>query len=57
LLTIEDFKESYQNYVRENPAPDLILVPSLAFDMGERDLTGAGFWKLEQFVKSPVVML
>ncbi|NLT96257.1 MAG: radical SAM protein [Clostridia bacterium] len=48
LLTLDDFRRAYLNYLKTNARPDLLVLPSTAFDPWERDLTGRGLWELEE---------
>lgn len=50
LLVLEDFYQAYVNYIKKNSQPDLLILPSIAFDPWERDLTGRGVWELEERV-------
>ena len=50
LLVLEDFYQAYVNYRKNNSQPDLLILPSIAFDPWERDLTGRGVWELEERV-------
>lgn len=50
LLVLNDFHQAYLDYIKTNAKPDLLLLPAIAFDPWERDLTGRGLWELEEQV-------
>lgn len=50
LLVLEDFYQAFGIYRENNNQPDLLILPSIAFDPWERDLTGRGVWELEEQV-------
>lgn len=48
LLVLDDFYQAYLEYLKTNAQPDLLLLPAIAFDPWQRDLTGRGLWELEE---------
>jgi hypothetical protein len=59
LLVVHDFIQAIKEYLRENPAPDLIIIPSSPFSLGQwgRDLEGRGFTEIERSVSVPIALL
>jgi len=59
LLVVQDFIEAIREYLKENPPPDLIVIPSSPFALGgwQRDLTGRVYTDIERAVGLPVVLL
>ncbi len=51
LLTVEDFKFCFQEYLSKNPGsrPGAVLLPGIAFDRQGRDLTGRSYLELEEY--------
>ena len=59
LLVVQDFIDSIREYMRENPPPDLVVIPSSPFSLGQwrRDLEGRVFTEIERSVGLPVALL
>jgi hypothetical protein len=59
MLVLDDFLEFIEGYVRDNGAPDLILLPSGPFNHGGwvRDMKGQPFDLLRYFFKIPIEMV
>jgi NifB/MoaA-like Fe-S oxidoreductase len=59
LLVVQDFIEAIREYLRGNPPPDLVVIPSSPFSLGQwrRDLEGRVFTEIERSVNLPVVLL
>jgi membrane-associated protease RseP (regulator of RpoE activity) len=59
LLVVQDFIESIREYLRKNPPPDLVVIPSSPFSLGswKRDLEGRGFAEIERALGLPVALL
>jgi len=59
LLVIRDFIQAIKEYLRKNPSPDLIIIPSSPFSLGQwgRDLEGRVFAEIERSVGLPVALL
>jgi NifB/MoaA-like Fe-S oxidoreductase len=59
LLVVQDFIEAIREHLRRNPPPDLVVIPSSPFSLGQwrRDLEGRAFAEIERAVGLPVVML
>jgi DNA repair photolyase len=59
LLVVRDFIHTIKEYLRKNPPPDLIVIPSSPFSLGQwgRDLEGRGFTEIERSVGVPVALL
>lgn len=55
LLTIDDIKSTLLNY-KTIKTPDLVLLPSIAFDMQGKDLVGNSVWDIEEIAECPVVL-
>ena len=59
LLVIRDFIDAIREYLRKNPPPDLVVIPSSPFSLGQwrRDLEGRVFTEIERSVGLPVALL
>ncbi len=59
LLVVRDFIGAIKNYLTKNPSPDLIVIPSSPFSLGQwrRDLEGRVFTEIERSVALPVALL
>ena len=59
LLVVQDFIEAIREYLRKNPPPDLVVIPSSPFSLGQwrRDLEGRAFAEVERSVGLPVALL
>lgn len=59
LLVVDDFIAAINDYLREEGAPDLVVLPSSPFALGDwkRDLTGRVYSEIERAVGIPVVLL
>ena len=59
LLVVQDFVEAIRDYVKKNPPPDLIVIPSSPFSLGHwgRDLEGRAYSDIERAVNLPVALL
>ena len=59
LLVVQDFIEAIRDYVKKNPSPDLIVIPSSPFCLGHwgRDLEGRVYSDIERAVGLPVALL
>jgi membrane-associated protease RseP (regulator of RpoE activity) len=59
LLVVQDFIEAIRDYLRKNPPPDLVVIPSSPFSLGQwrRDLEGRVFTEIERSIGLPVVPL
>jgi len=59
LLVVDDFIEAIKEYLQRETAPDLIVLPSTPFSLGDwrRDLTGRVYKEIERAVGIPVVLL
>jgi DNA repair photolyase len=59
LLVVQDFIEAIREYLRKNPPPDLVVIPSSPFSLGQwrRDLEGRVFTEIERSVGLPVALL
>ena len=59
LLVVQDFIEAIRKYLRKNPPPDLVVIPSSPFSLGQwrRDLEGRAFVEIERSAGLPVALL
>lgn len=57
LLTVGDFAAVLREYGAGNPMPQALLLPREAFDSQGRDLTGQGYWQLEEEFQLPLAIL
>lgn len=59
LLLVQDFIDFIKEYLEKNAKPDLIVIPSSPFNLGEwgRDLTGRVYLDIEREVGIPVELL
>jgi DNA repair photolyase len=59
LLVVRDFIDAIRQYIRKNPPPDLVVIPSSPFSLGQwrRDLEGRVFTEIERSVNLPVALL
>jgi hypothetical protein len=59
LLVVEDFIEAIKEYLDKNSPPDLIVVPSSPFSLGQwrRDLEGRVYTEIQRAVGLPVALL
>jgi membrane-associated protease RseP (regulator of RpoE activity) len=59
LLVVQDFIVSIQEFLRGNPPPDLVVIPSSPFSLGQwkRDLEGRVYTDIERAVGLPVALL
>jgi len=59
LLVVQDFIDHIKNYLKRQPEPDLIVIPSSPFTLGNwgRDLTGRVYLDIEREVRIPVRLL
>jgi wyosine [tRNA(Phe)-imidazoG37] synthetase (radical SAM superfamily) len=59
LLVVRDFIQAIKEYLRKNPSPELIIIPSSPFSLGQwgRDLEGRVFTEIERSVGLPVALL
>ncbi len=48
LLTVEDINEKIEDFLKTNPAPDLILLPPIMFDFKGSDLLGRSMKEIEE---------
>jgi hypothetical protein len=58
-LVVEDFIETIKEYLDKNSPPDLIVVPSSPFSLGQwrRDLEGRVYTEIQRAVGLPVALL
>jgi len=59
LLVVQDFIAAIREYLRKNPPPDLVVIPSSPFSLGDwrRDLEGRVYTEIERAVGIPVALL
>ena len=59
LLVVQDFIEAVREYLGKNSPPDLIVIPSSPFSLGQwrRDLEGTVYTEIERAVGLPVALL
>jgi hypothetical protein len=59
LLVVRDFVEAIRDYLKGNPPPDLIVIPSSPFSLGQwrRDLEGRVYTDIERAVGLSVALL
>ena len=59
LLVVQDFIEAIREVLRKSPPPDLVVIPSSPFSLGQwrRDLEGRVFTEIERSVGLPVALL
>lgn len=59
LLVVQDFIDHIKDYLSREPEPDLIVIPSSSFNLGnwKRDLTGRVYLDIEREVEIPVKLL
>jgi len=59
LLVVQDFIDHIKEYLSREPEPDLIVIPSSPFNLGnwKRDLTGRVYLDIEREVGIPVRLL
>jgi hypothetical protein len=59
LLVVQDFIEAINRYLQKNPPPDLVVIPSSPFSLGQwrRDLEGRVYTEIERAVGLPVALL
>ena len=59
LLVVQDFIEAVKEYLKKNPPPDLVVIPSSPFALGDwrRDLEGKVYSEIERAVGIPVALL
>lgn len=59
LLVVQDFIEAIREYLQKNAPPDLIVIPSSPFSLGQwgRDLEGRVYLDIERAVGLPVALL
>lgn len=59
LLVVQDFIDTIREYLKNNPSPDLIVIPSSPFSLGQwrRDLEGRVYADIERTVGLPVALL
>jgi len=59
LLVVQDFIEAIREYLQKNAPPDLIVIPSSPFSLGQwgRDLEGRAYLDVERAVGLPVALL
>jgi len=59
LLVVRDFIAAIREYLRKNPPPGLVVIPSSPFSLGQwrRDLEGRVFTEIERSVGLPVALL
>jgi len=59
LLVAQDFIDAISEYLRKNSPPDLVVIPSSPFSLGQwrRDLEGRAFAEIERAVGIPVALL
>lgn len=59
LLVVQDFIEAIREYLQKNAPPDLIVIPSSPFSLGQwrRDLEGRVYLDIERAVGLPVGLL
>ncbi|KPK88644.1 MAG: hypothetical protein AMJ94_14505 [Deltaproteobacteria bacterium SM23_61] len=59
LLVAQDFIEAIRDYLRKNSPPDLVVIPSSPFSLGQwrRDLEGRVFTAIERAAGLPVALL
>ncbi len=59
LLVVQDFIDAIRDHLERNPPPDLVIIPSSAFSLGDwrRDLAGRVYLDIERAVGIPVVLL
>jgi DNA repair photolyase len=50
LLVVQDFIDAIREYLRKNPPPDLVVIPSSPFSLGQwrKDLEGRAFAEIER---------
>jgi membrane-associated protease RseP (regulator of RpoE activity) len=59
LLVAQDFVEAIREFLQKNAPPDLIVIPSSPFSLGQwrRDLEGRAYLEIERAVGLPVALL
>jgi len=59
LLVVQDFIEAIREFLKKHPPPDLIVIPSSPFSLGNwrRDLEGRVYSDIERAVGLPVALL
>ncbi len=59
LLVVQDFIEAIREYLKQEPPPDLVVIPSSPFALGGwgRDLTGRVYTDIARAVRLPVALL
>jgi MoaA/NifB/PqqE/SkfB family radical SAM enzyme len=59
LLVVQDFIDAIREYLRKNLPPDLVIIPSSPFSLGQwkRDLEGRVFAEIERSIGLPVALL
>jgi hypothetical protein len=59
LLVVQDFIAAIREYLGKNPLPDLVVIPSSPFSLGQwrRDLEGRVFAEIERSAGLPVALL
>lgn len=59
LLVVEDFIEAIREYLEKNSPPDLVVIPSSPFSLGQwrRDLEGRVYTEIQRAVGLPVALL
>jgi len=59
LLVVQDFIEAIREFLKKDPPPDLIVIPSSPFSLGNwrRDLEGRVYSDIERAVGLPVALL
>jgi len=59
LLVVEDFIEAIKEYLEKNSPPDLVVIPSSSFSLGQwrRDLEGRVYTEIQRAVGLPVALL
>jgi DNA repair photolyase len=59
LLVVRDFIEAIREVLRKNAPPDLVVIPSSPFSLGQwkRDLEGRVFAEIERSIGLPVALL
>ncbi|MFZ5944404.1 MAG: radical SAM protein [Bacillota bacterium] len=57
LLIINDFLAAFKLLFGDRGTPDVLILPSIAFDKDGRDITGRGLWELEELTGCQVVLI
>ncbi|MBF0595088.1 MAG: radical SAM protein [Candidatus Omnitrophica bacterium] len=57
LLTVEDYRLSVQEYLKENPKPDYMILSKKSFDINHEDLKMVSAYKLQEMFNIKVILV